>query len=417
MSKAMLDCSVEASDAFNPADYVRLYRKTGMDRLPLKTQTAPSPRILIADDQPDVLAALTLLLKGEGFQSEEVFSPAAVLEALKTRDFDLLLMDLNYARDTTSGQEGLDLLSRVQAVDSTLPIVVMTAWGSIDIAIEVMRWGVRDFVLKPWENARLLDILRTQIEQGYAVRAKQRLEREQKQEFEEARRIQQQLLPKKMPSIPGYEITHVWRPAHTVGGDYMDVFKLSEETLALCIADVAGKGMPAALLMSNLQAVVKACASEIEPPQALCEKVNRVLCSNMSANKFITFFYGLLDVQRKRLVYVNAGHNAPILVHDDGSVVRLTEGGTVLGVMPEWRYAQEEIPLKTGDRMALFTDGIPESRNPDDEEFGEARVIELLVANRHLDAAALQEKIMSAVAAFSDGQGEDDETVIVISVD
>lgn len=135
-------------------------------------------RILIADDQRDVLEALRLLLKGEGYQTEAVTSPGDVLRTLEARDYDLLLMDLNYARDTTSGQEGLDLLSRVQAMDNTLPVVVMTAWGSVEVAVEAMRRGARDFVQKPWENARLLTILRTQIELGQALRKGQRLEAE-----------------------------------------------------------------------------------------------------------------------------------------------------------------------------------------------------------------------------------------------
>jgi DNA-binding NtrC family response regulator len=135
-------------------------------------------RILIADDQPDVLEALRLLLKGEGYQTEAVTSPGDVLRTLEAQDYDLLLMDLNYARDTTSGQEGLDLLSRVQAIDNALPVVVMTAWGSVEVAVEAMRRGARDFVQKPWENARLLTILRTQIELGQALRKGQRLEAE-----------------------------------------------------------------------------------------------------------------------------------------------------------------------------------------------------------------------------------------------
>ncbi len=137
-----------------------------------------NPRVLIADDQPDVLVALRLLLKGEGFDIESAASPAAVLKAVESRDFDAVLMDLNYARDTTSGQEGLDLLTRLQALDSTLPVIVMTAWGSMEIAVEAMRRGARDFVQKPWENARLLAVLRTQIELGGALRRGQRLETE-----------------------------------------------------------------------------------------------------------------------------------------------------------------------------------------------------------------------------------------------
>src|SRR2546427_1441980 len=136
------------------------------------------PKILIADDQADVLAALRLLLKGERFQIETASSPAGVLRAIDTEEFDVVLIDLNYARDTTSGSEGLDLLTRIRAADPMLPIVVMTAWGSVDLAVEAMRRGARDFIQKPWDNARLLAVLRTQIDLAQALRRGQRLEAE-----------------------------------------------------------------------------------------------------------------------------------------------------------------------------------------------------------------------------------------------
>ena len=144
---------------------------------------APRPevtmsRVLVADDQPDVVEALRLLLKGEGYRIESAGSPAAILEAIDTREFDAVLMDLNYARDTTSGQEGLDLLSQIRGHDQMLPVVVMTAWGSVDLAVEAMRRGARDFVQKPWENARLLTILRTQVDLARALRRQHRLEAE-----------------------------------------------------------------------------------------------------------------------------------------------------------------------------------------------------------------------------------------------
>ena len=144
----------------------------------MRKPDSDAPNILIADDQPDVLEALRLLLKGEGYRTTTVTSPASVAKELEGDDFDLLLMDLNYARDTTSGQEGLDLLTRVQAHDGTLPVVVMTAWGSVDLAVEAMRRGARDFVQKPWDNARLLTIVRTQIELSRVLRQGQRLEAE-----------------------------------------------------------------------------------------------------------------------------------------------------------------------------------------------------------------------------------------------
>jgi DNA-binding NtrC family response regulator len=135
-------------------------------------------RILIADDQPDVLEALRLLLKTEGYQSDTVSSPSAVLQSVDEREYDVVLIDLNYTRDTTSGQEGLDLLTRLRSEDPSLPVVVMTAWGTVDLAVEAMRRGARDFVRKPWDNARVLSILRTQIELARALRQGQRLEAE-----------------------------------------------------------------------------------------------------------------------------------------------------------------------------------------------------------------------------------------------
>ena len=135
-------------------------------------------KILVADDQPDVLEALRLLLRREGFELVPAASPAGVLAALQESDFDAVLMDLNYTRDTTSGKEGLDLLTQVRAQDATLPVVVMTAWGSVEGAVEAMRRGARDYVQKPWDNARLLTTLRTQIELGRALRRSRRLEEE-----------------------------------------------------------------------------------------------------------------------------------------------------------------------------------------------------------------------------------------------
>src|SRR5436190_3346861 len=164
----------------------------------VSTVASHIPRTLIADDQPDVLAALRLLLKGAGYQTEAANSPNAVIEAVRKRQFDVVLIDLNYARDTTAGQEGLDLISRIQAEDDSLPIVVMTAWGTVDLAVEAMRRGVRDFVQKPWENSRLLQVLHAQVEQGRTrrrqqLRASQRRARQRafQKELKAARQIQQ----------------------------------------------------------------------------------------------------------------------------------------------------------------------------------------------------------------------------------
>ena len=380
---------------------------------PEKTPRVTTTRILIADDQPDVVEALRLLLKAEGYEAEGVGSPAAALQALKARDFDLLLLDLNYTRDTTSGLEGLDLLSRIKATDSIVPIVVMTAWGSVELAVEAMHRGVGDFVVKPWNNSQLLDILRTQLELGASRRRQLQAEEREREDVEA---VQRGFLPKEIPQMQGFEISGAWLPARVVGGDYFDVHAFSDSKLGMSIADVSGKGMSAALLMSNLQAALKATASEQASPEELCGKVNRIICDNISRDRFITAFYGLLDSTSNRLVFTNAGHNSPILARRDGSRVRLGEGGVPLGLFPDWKYERGEVQLSPGDRLVLFTDGITEVSGASGEEFGEERLAAVLLENRHLSAGALQERILAEVAEFSGGRFEDDATLVVVAV-
>ena len=371
-----------------------------------------APRTLIADDQPDVLEALHLLLKREGYQIEAVNSPKAVLDRLHDREYDVLLMDLNYALDTTSGQEGLDLLARVQKLDSTLPVVVMTAWGSIRLAVEAMQRGAADFVEKPWDNSKLLSTLRTQIESRNERRSGAARE---SGEIEAASATQRGLLPQAIPQFPGYEISAAWRPAGAVSGDYLDLLRLDANHLALSVADVIGKGVPAALL-SNVQAAVHALAGEMLPTGELCRRINRIVAANVGSGKFITFFYGVLDSAR-RFSYTNAGHCEPILVRQNGECVRMNHGGVVLGVFPDWEYREEHVDLEPGDRLVLFTDGITEIANATGEEFGEERLMELLRANRALDAEAIEKRVMAAIAEFSGGNFQDDATLIVTAVE
>lgn len=377
----------------------------------------PIPRTLIADDQTDVLEALSLLLKGEGYDIDSATSPEAVLEKLKKRDCDVLLMDMNYARDTTSGQEGLSLLSRVRDFDPTLPVVVMTAWGTLDLAVETIRLGVGDFVQKPWDNSQLLGILRTQIEHGRALRKMLRNDVERDHDFKEAREIQEGFLPDGIPQIRGCEIAGAWQPARLVGGDYYDVLKFDEDTAALCIADVVGKGMPAALLMSNLQAAVRSSAEVAVRPDEFCKKVNHIIHSNIGSGRFITFFYCVLDAAKRTLNYTNAGHCHPVLLHRDGTYDRLRAGGAVLGAFSDWEYEYEHMEVRSGDRLVLFTDGVSEARTADGEEFGEERLVRLLLENVNETAAGLEARILSAVSDFTGGDFQDDATLLVVSVE
>lgn len=389
----------------------------------MSTLATHIPRTLIADDQPDVLAALRLLLKGAGYQTEAASSPNAVLDAIKKRDFDVVLMDLNYARDTTSGSEGLDLISRIQAEDNSLPIVVMTAWGTVDVAVEAMRRGVRDFVEKPWENSRLLNVLRTQIEQG-RMRRRMRLKASQRRavnrklqsELREAREIQKQLMPAGSIVFAGLEVSCGWRAARIIGGDYVAAFPLGPDKAALCVADVSGKGLPAALMMANMQAALKSAASETLPPNELCAQLNKLLRGNIPINRFISCFYGLLDTRHRVLQFTNAGHNPPLLVRRNGAVLRLESGGPVLGAFTDSVYEQQKSKLRSGDRLVLFTDGVTEVRSASGEEFGEARLRELLARKHRRSAAPLQSTIMNKVSEFCDDQFDDDAALMIVEV-
>src|SRR5689334_216626 len=387
------------------------------------------PRTLIADDDADILTALHLLLKNDGYEAETVSSPAAVLEAIERSQFDVVLIDLNYARDTTSGREGIDLISRIQALDPSLPIVVMTAWATVDLAVDAMRRGVRDFVQKPWDNPRLLQTLRKQVKHARARRTFQhriadtkksdaRLQRE----LIEARELQENLLANSElataeSSITGLQVAIKWQPATTVGGDYVAAFNIDGEHAALCVADVVGKSLPAALLMANFQASLKSLARLYLAPEDVSTRLNDVLYANIPLHKFVTAFYGVMNIPKRTLAFTNAGHNPPLLMRERGECVRLEDGGSVLGAFPDARYTQGEVELHHDDRLVLFTDGLTEACDADGEQLGEERLIALLREHRHRSAEELKDILFTAVGDFCGNTFRDDAALMVVAID
>jgi phosphoserine phosphatase RsbU/P len=374
-------------------------------------ESASAGRVLVADDQPHVLDALQLLLKSHGYRTETVTHPARVLQALKSREFDVVLMDLNYTRDTTAGGEGLELVSQIRSIDENLPLVVMTAWSSVDLAVEAMRRGASDFVQKPWHNRQLLEKLETQVERCRSLRHTQR---QHADELQDAREIQNNLLPKNIPQVKDYEIAGMTQPVRYVGGDYYNVVRISETQTVLCIADVSGKGMPAALLMSSLQAALKPLMWDSRSPRELCRRLNRILCEIAPVGKFVSFFYAVLDSKDNRLTYCNAGHNPPVLVRDDGTASELNAAGAVLGQFPDWVYEQSDLQLRPGDALMLFTDGLVEACDQDDEPFGEERVIGIARENRGAGAEGLKTLLMQAASQHCGGHFQDDASMIVL---
>jgi len=242
-----------------------------------------------------------------------------------------------------------------------------------------------------------------------------RLQREEV-EFEQARDMQRTLLPRELPRVKGFEVAGTWEPARTVGGDYYDCLDLGDGSLAVCIGDVAGKGMPAALLMASLQAAVRASAEANVSPAALCERVRRVVVSSLTGGRFVTFFFCIVDDKTRTIRFCNAGHNPPVLVRAHGGVEQLAAGGPVMSRLFRESYDEGSLPLEPGDRVVLYTDGVTEARNDAGDDLGEERLVQLIVDNRHLNAGELQHSVVDAVSAYSRGRFEDDVTMVVVGV-
>ena len=254
------------------------------------------------------------------------------------------------------------------------------------------------------ENARLF---RSAIE-------RQRLE----DELAIAREIQQGLLPRTLPTIPGYEIAAVNISSKQVGGDYYDVIPIAQDQYIFAIGDVSGKGTPAALLMANVQASLRAFAPMGMSLPDATSRINDLTCQNTGQDKFITFFWAALDRERRELRYVNAGHNPPFLLRADGSIERLDVGGIILGLMKTVSpYCEGRVNLNSGDVVVMFTDGVSEAMNAQEEDYTEERLEELLKHLRSESPSVIIEKVRNALDKFTHGTPQsDDITMLVIRV-
>jgi len=325
-------------------------------------------------------------------------------------------------RDVPSARNGLVFLAlslSLSALGSGLAGLVLFATGVFEPA---RFWDDFYFVSR---IAVFFTVVFVSLAYGYSsmrIRLEAQIERgshelrTQRKEFAAAREIQVNLLPRELPVLRGYGLAGAWQPARVVGGDYFDVLSLDAGRVALCVGDVVGKGVSAALLMANLQAAVKAFAGIARSAADLCERVNRVIADNIAPGKFITFFYGVLDLRSRRLEYCRAGHNPPLLLRGGGSV-RLTEGGPVLGLLPVPGYEQGQAELCPGDLVLLYTDGLTEATDAEDQEFGEARLLDVARTHARQGADRVRVAILDAVTSFAGGQFQDDATLLVLSVE
>jgi sigma-B regulation protein RsbU (phosphoserine phosphatase) len=252
------------------------------------------------------------------------------------------------------------------------------------------------------EHARLAE-----VEQAERLMAK---------DLEQASAIQRGLLPKNAPEVPGLDLAGYNVPCRGVGGDYYDFIQCLDGRIALLVADVAGKGMPAALLMSNLQARSQVLFDDPTNLAALVGRLNRVIKANVPENRFITFFIGVIDPATGEMTYVNAGHNPPLLVHRSGRLEKLAPTGMILGILPKAEYEEKTCRMDEGDVVVLFSDGITEASRPDvDEEFGEERLASILVETRGRPAKDVSEVIQQRLQAFTHGAPPADDLTLVIA--
>jgi hypothetical protein len=248
-------------------------------------------------------------------------------------------------------------------------------------------------------TGRALDRLRLRV-----------LERDAQKAWE----IQKALLPHNLPQTTDFQIAASCRPARFVAGDYYDVVTLGERRIAVCIADVMGKGMPAAMQMANLQAAVRQPAAHTTSSNELCADLNRRIAGDVGPGQYVTFFYAVIDAARRLISYSNAGHNPPILVCASGTVHKLSADGPPLGLFPDWNHGGQELTFGPGDRLVLYTDGVTELRNASGDEFGEERLI--AIAQSCVEAPDLHQGVVDALQAFTGGAIQDDVTVMAITM-
>jgi len=371
------------------------------------------PVVLIAEDQEYVREALAMLLRGQGYSVTLCASPNEALTAAKQRTPDVALLDMNYQRDSTSGIEGLDLIQRLRQVDGTLPIIALTAWGNVELAVSAMQQGASDFIEKPWRNDALLEKVQLLNQRARQARSSQRIS-----EFErhDAHELQTRIVPRRHVAAGGIEIFGDSIPAGVVGGDYFGVWQPTPDTLHVSVADVSGKGTPGAMIAAMLYASVSTLSSASNSPEVILGQVETILRNQLGEGHYVTIFYGVIDLKTRVLHFVNAGHCPPIMRHRDGAVESLAPTRPVLGFMLDEPFRSERLRLAGGDRLLLYTDGVTEAANGAGEEFGAARLTSAFDGS----AQPLPQQwsaLIECVRNHADGAFADDATVVLVSVE
>lgn len=376
-------------------------------------------KVLVVDDEED----LELLIRQKfrrrirGGELEFMFAHngrEGLLKLAQHRDIHLVFSDINMPV-----MDGLTMLHQLAEADLDVQAVIVSAYGDMGNIRTAMNRGAFDFLTKPIDFADL----EITLEKGIAhVRQLQdTLETRDKlvsikRELEVASQVQMSALPAELPANEFFDVKARVIPAKEVGGDFYDYYLIDEHHLALVIADVAGKGIPAALFAMVTRALIKSVASQYESPAATLKAVNEQLCDGNDSCVFITTFFGVLDLRSGAFLYSNAGHNPPRLLRADGSleVVAPTDN-LVLGIDDGEAYANAEVQFHPGDALILYTDGVTEAEDAGEEEYGDHRFDQMLAAAGSTDASAIIDAIVSAVREFAGEANQSDDITCVVS--
>lgn len=381
------------------------------------TQEKQSYKLLVVDDEEDVAPMFRQSMRRDVRSGKyQLLFAGSGLEALEyldeEPDIDLVITDINMP-----GMDGLELLGHLAARSYDLRSVVLSAYGDMKNIRTAMSLGAVDFVTKPVD----FDDMRQTIERtlrGLEQWREALTHRDDlmslRKELDLAGRIQQSMLPTEFPSLDGYEVHAVLDPASEVAGDFYDVMRLDVGRSGLLVADVLGKGVPAALFMMASRTLLRGAAIGLGDPSRILSESNVVMCLNNPQIMFATVFFCIVEPRNGYVGYANAGHPPPLLIRTDGTVLPLESFGDVaLGVMPDAEYAYSNLTLEPGELVFLYTDGISEAMNDANEEFGDDRLKAVLAGLAGASAEECCAKVMQAVREFSGPYIQSDDITCV----
>ena len=361
------------------------------------SDTAAKGDILVVDDTPANLRLLSSMLIEQGYKVRSVINGQMALTATGAAAPDLILLDINMPE-----MNGYEVCERLKADEHTrdIPIVFISALDATQDKVKAFAVGGMDYITKPFQIEEVLARVETHLALRKLQKKLQDTNRRFEQELALAGRVQANFLTSEIPEMPGWQLSVTLKPARETSGDFYDINPLSGGQLGLLVADVAGKGVGAALYMALNWSLLRTYVPEYPAqPELVYEAVNRRILRDTQAEMFVTAFYGILDPATGRLVYANAGHNPPFLIsaQKGGDVQKLAATGKPLGMFEDETWQQGIVQLAPGDVLVSYTDGVTEAQNAEDSLFGEERLLSCVRANVGQSATDIRDAIIKDV--------------------